>query len=68
MTDLRKAAEALQLAENLGHAWTLQSDQMKAASELRRLHEENEALRQALAESANSTTDFVESKALAQPE
>jgi hypothetical protein len=38
------------------------------ALELRRLHEENEALRQALAESANSTTDFVEPKTPVQQE
>ena len=57
MSDLRKAAEmALEAWDN----W--------APSEPIDLENKIEALRQALAESANSTTDFVEPKALAQPE
>lgn len=38
---------ALLIADNLGKPWTLLSDQVKAAEELRRLHAENEALRAA---------------------
>ena len=34
--------EALRLADCLGQQWTLLSDQIKAANELRRLHHENQ--------------------------
>lgn len=37
--------EALLIADNLGKSWTLLSDQVKAAAELRWLHAENETLR-----------------------
>ena len=54
MSDLRKAAEmALKDLTRLCHA---------------QAYDTVEALRQALAEPANSTTDFVEPKALAQQE
>lgn len=46
MTD--KQPEALRLAENLGKTWTLVSDQNKAAAELRRLHEVNAKLMDAM--------------------
>ena len=52
MTDLRKAAEALRLAEILsdGNPMDCLEHSADAAAELLRLHEENEALRQALAQ------------------
>ena len=40
--------EALRLADNLGKQWTLLSDQVKAAAELRRLHAVNQDLLEAL--------------------
>lgn len=40
--------EALRLADALEPTWTLQSDKMKAAAELRRLHEVNQMLVDAL--------------------
>ena len=43
-----KQPEALRLADNLGKQWTLLSDQVKAAAELRRLHEVNQDLLKAL--------------------
>lgn len=40
MNDM-KQPEAIRLADNLGKQWTLLSDQVKAAAELRRLHAAN---------------------------
>lgn len=40
--------EALLIADNLGKPWTLLSDQVKAAAELRRLHALNAELLEAL--------------------
>ena len=47
-TQMTKQPDALRLADNLGHAWTLLSDQHKAAAEIRRLHEVNQELLEAL--------------------
>lgn len=46
--------EALRLADNLGKQWTLLSDQVKAAAELRRLHAVNQDLLKALGDAATS--------------
>ena len=65
MTDLRKAAEqALEALENIGR-W-LPTIGQKGLRDYEA--DAIQALRQALAESANSATDFVEPKASSQPE
>jgi hypothetical protein len=76
MTDLRKAAEmALKAFEKIyeGCGEVKKDNLSKHSNELARLVRKDcipqiEALRQALAESANSTTDFVEPKASSQTE
>ena len=75
MSDLRKAAEmaAIDLEELISwHGIRDSNEKLMPAHnqtpEIKSAMETLEALRQTLAESANSTTDFVESKALAQPE
>jgi hypothetical protein len=54
MTDT-KQPEALRLAEYFGKFWGKNDDEYKAATELRRLHEENESL---LAANRDSTNHF----------